>query len=968
MVACAAPNDQAREQPTDGTPRSHAAGADAPAAAPSAIELARQHYRQGELDEARAVLLPALMQARAEHDSVVEAQALTLLGLAAYRQGEYEEAHRHQQAALSIKHALNLEKELWSSYNALGLVAWNQGQLPDAMRHFEEAARTARAVEDRVGRAIAANNIGLVHTDLGNYRAARAGFKEMRAISRSLGESRREGIALNNLGMLDVWIGNPERAVASLLEARRLFQAAGYVIGELNNLGQLGTAYAALGEPSKAIAVLDSALQQAREQGLRQEEASNLEALAEIYRDAGDLRRSLRLYADAQEINEELGLQLERGADLRSVAEIHVALGNIQLARQRAQQALTIHRAAGARWEELADLTLLAEVAQESGDSGRSRELVGEARHLARALDARVARVAVALAEARIAERAHAPERVLRVLDAARQDLARGGYGTEWEAEALRARAYADLGLGDSAVAAGRRAVAAVERIRGGFGSGLLRTTYLTERTRVYVDLVLALLRQGKADEAFEVADAMRGRALLEHLTAAHGEIVAAHSTAASLMQGEETLRRVGVLVDQLDQLEATPPPDRDSVLVENIARLHRELAEARSEYEALLVHAAERDPRGTTLLGARRVRATDVQRALLPGEVLLEYLVTPDRVLIFVVRSDAVEVVESALTEQNLAIRVRILRDLLRTPHPDSSALGHVGQGLHQVLLQPVLDAGGLSDARHVIIVPHSVLSYLPYAVLRDGATDRHFVEDYVLSYLPSSAALPLLREDRRSSLRPLAGRSLRSLQVFAPLPEALPSTREEATRVQRSFPGALKHLAEQATEVRVRKALAEPGLVHVATHGVMNARNPMFSRIELAAGSSGRSDDGRLEVHEILGRTVRSPLVFLSGCETGVGVAWSTEFARGEDYTTLAQALLYAGTRNVVATLWRIDDAGAAELAERFYAALGEDSPAEALAQAQRDMLVHGRYSSPYYWAAYQLSGDGRRLEWAN
>ncbi len=140
------------------------------------------------------------------------------------------------------------------------------------------------------------------------------------------------------------------------------------------------------------------------------------------------------------------------------------------------------------------------------------------------------------------------------------------------------------------------------------------------------------------------------------------------------------------------------------------------------------------------------------------------------------------------------------------------------------------------------------------------------------------------------------------------------------------------------------------------------------MFSRIELSPGSTGRTDDGRLEVHEILGRTARSPLVFLSGCETGVGAAGSTEFARGEDYTTLAQALLYAGSRNVVATLWRIDDAGAAELAQRFYAALPDQSPAEALAHAQRQMMAHPHYGSPYHWAAYLLSGDGRRLRWAN
>jgi CHAT domain-containing protein len=149
----------------------------------------------------------------------------------------------------------------------------------------------------------------------------------------------------------------------------------------------------------------------------------------------------------------------------------------------------------------------------------------------------------------------------------------------------------------------------------------------------------------------------------------------------------------------------------------------------------------------------------------------------------------------------------------------------------------------------------------------------------------------------------------------------------------------------------------------VHVASHGVMNPRNPMFSRIELAPGGGGPDDDGRLEVHELLGLRISAPLVFLSGCETGVGAAWSTQFARGEDYATLAQAFLYAGARSVTATLWQIGDNGAALFAERFYARLTEMSPADALAAAQREMARDPRYSKPYYWAGYQVFGQGDR-----
>jgi CHAT domain-containing protein len=177
----------------------------------------------------------------------------------------------------------------------------------------------------------------------------------------------------------------------------------------------------------------------------------------------------------------------------------------------------------------------------------------------------------------------------------------------------------------------------------------------------------------------------------------------------------------------------------------------------------------------------------------------------------------------------------------------------------------------------------------------------------------------------------------------------------------VARSLPGASVLLGRDASERATREALASGAVVHLAAHGELNARNPMFSWIE-AAPAARRGEDGRLEVHEILGLRVRSPLVFLSGCETGLGTAGSTGFAQGEDFATLARAFLYAGARNVVATLWRVDDAGAAAFATEYYRRLGEAGPVDALAAAQRAMAAEGPYTAPYYWAGYTVAGDGR------
>lgn len=197
--------------------------------------------------------------------------------------------------------------------------------------------------------------------------------------------------------------------------------------------------------------------------------------------------------------------------------------------------------------------------------------------------------------------------------------------------------------------------------------------------------------------------------------------------------------------------------------------------------------------------------------------------------------------------------------------------------------------------------------------------------------------------------------------MYVFAPFPERLPATRAEALGLGEALRDVSVAIGPEAREADLRRA-RRSGSVHLATHGSLNVRNPMFSRLDLARGEPGRSeDDGRLEVHEVLGLSIHSPLVYLSGCETGLGGSWSTRFAQGEDYATLAQAFLYAGARNVIATLWRIEDEGAAEFARLFYGELQAAPPAEALARTQRLMMESPERSSPYYWAAYRLSGTG-------
>jgi CHAT domain-containing protein len=761
------------------------------------------------------------------------------------------------------------------------------------------------------------------------------------------------GRALTNLARLDVALGDPIAAIANLEAARRLSHATLDSTGELNAIGQLATALSALGDPQAAFAALDTAQRMANRLGFRREEAEDLTLIGDLFSEAGDHRHALDYYGRALAATDSLGLPEEHGNILRSVARAQALLGNGRLAVQRGLEALRVHRDSGFRAAELEDRILLAELSTGAEADAHLRD----AKRLARLLDAAVAEARVARAEAQVALNGGDAKRALRVLDNARESLGLLDAGATADVMMIRARAHASLGQLEAAAAAGAQAIAAVERIRGSYRSDELRTSYAAGKSALYADQALLLLRLGRAQEAFRVADAARGRALLEHLAAARAD-VRADARAQAALEREDLLRRIDALVARLDERESRPPRERTPEMLAANRGLSDSLVAARKEYEALLARSADglRSP-ATSLLGAS-VSLAEVQASLATDEALLEYLVTPSKLLVFVVTRSALSTFDAPEPASALASRVRLARELIQQSPGDSAVRG-VLRALHGALIRPAETSGVLAGVRRLVVVPHGVLAYLPFAALIDSTTGRYVVERYALLHESTASAFVAMRSGTaKNSHRSEIGGGV----AFAPFPVDLPATRDEARSFVRAVRSSTAAVGPTATEARLRAAIQSGALIHVATHAVMNPRNPLFSRIEMSGTRAGASDDdGRLEVHELLGLSSSSPLVFLSGCETALGAGAFTPFEPGEDFTTIGQALLYTGARNVVATLWRIDDAAAAQFADRFYTALQGQSAADALAEAQRGMIAGPQLRSPYLWAAYQISGSG-------
>jgi CHAT domain-containing protein len=111
---------------------------------------------------------------------------------------------------------------------------------------------------------------------------------------------------------------------------------------------------------------------------------------------------------------------------------------------------------------------------------------------------------------------------------------------------------------------------------------------------------------------------------------------------------------------------------------------------------------------------------------------------------------------------------------------------------------------------------------------------------------------------------------------------------------------------------------------------------RPPKTDELGLPTG-----EDGVLTAEEIVNLNLAgTELVVLSACETGLG-----KVAGGEGVTGLARAFHLAGTRNVVVSLWKVEDKATAALMKVFYYQLWHEGkmPIEAIREAQLTLYRH-------------------------
>ena len=146
---------------------------------------------------------------------------------------------------------------------------------------------------------------------------------------------------------------------------------------------------------------------------------------------------------------------------------------------------------------------------------------------------------------------------------------------------------------------------------------------------------------------------------------------------------------------------------------------------------------------------------------------------------------------------------------------------------------------------------------------------------------------------------------------------------------------------------------ALSRYDVLHLSLHGYADMEFPDRSALVFAP-SPGSNDSGFLQAREIRRLHLNARLVTLSACNTAAGPIY------GSGAATIVNAFIEAGAQSVISTLWDVDDRSGSKLMTSFYRHLAEGSgKAEALREAELEFVNAGE--PPYYWANFQIVGDG-------
>ena len=942
--------------------------------------------RQIHLREGPAKALPLYERALAlyqqEKDRKGEAITIGVMGIVFKSLGQHTRALEYFERSLRMKRDLGDRLEESKTLVNMGLLYWDTSAYDKALQSYNEALAIAKEIRDSKVEAAALNNLGLVYDELGDYRRSLEMYNQALALYSEPSSGMSD--AIGNIGGKNLLLGEYAEALRYYERARAVDEQLELKPKLAVDLENIGLSLIGLGRATEALPILDRAISLAREAGLVKDEADSRKARASALVQLGRYSEALDQYAETRKIYEQAGVKAEAAfkqqlvealgdlgslelrlgdavsaeKDFRRAVEMAeaikhprgvtvnlIALGDLQLRQKRFTEAIPLYNQA---------ITRATQVDDKAQTSIAKVQLTHAYRNLKQFAEAeRQGRDAVEIAkrtQARPmeAEALYALGEVSRSSERHQEALDRFSEGNEianntanpelmWRLSFGRGQSLEALNRDEEALTAYQASLKTIESVRNELREERFRAGYIEDKYQVYVALVQLLLKLGRPDEAFAAAERLRARSYSDLLNRGPAPI-----RNDAQRKKETTLQsRIRELQKGIEKESAKPLPDQRRQRLELFSN---DLRDAEQEYENFLDDLAASEPDYADLKKLKVPERKEISSRLPSGTALVQYIIAPESLVIFVVTGERLEAKTVRTSSADLNSKVDTLRALLLRNKTNEWQLP--SKSLYQILISPIENEGWLKGVHNLYVVPHAILHYVPFAALQHN--NKFLIDKFVIGYLPAAAAL-VTRESAREASK--------SMLAMAPSNTRLQYTAPESKAVAGFFPRQHTLLVgPRATEGSFKRLANEFDVIHLATHGYFNRSNPLLSGLVLEPDDS---NDGRLEVHEIMGLHLKADLVTLSACDTAMGSGYFSEVPPGDDLVGLTRAFLSTGTPTVLASLWELNDRSAVQFMSGFYGQLSRSDKASALANAQKRIRLRSAYRHPYYWGAYVMVG---------
>lgn len=327
-------------------------------------------------------------------------------------------------------------------------------------------------------------------------------------------------------------------------------------------------------------------------------------------------------------------------------------------------------------------------------------------------------------------------------------------------------------------------------------------------------------------------------------------------------------------------------------------------------------------------------------------GTAVIYTIILPDRLELLVGLPNGMRRYTVAASNQAVISEVRSFREYLEK-RTTREYLPHA-MLLYDWLIRPMEKDLMEAKVDTLVFAPDSHFRTIPLAALYDG--HDFLITKYAVATTPGlsfTEPKPFKRDNAKILLAGLTEPS----QGFLPLPYVS----QELSSI--SGIGKYRSLLLKDTDFTIPNIQNDIGkesfsIVHIASHGKFESDY----RKTFLLTFDGKLTIDRLEeiIEPARFRDTQVDLLTLSACQTAVG---DDRAALG-----LAGVALKAGAKSALASLWFINDAAASILVEKFYRELSSSdiSKAEALRQAQMELIKDRRYRHPGYWSAFLLIGS--------